>query len=217
MSNNSAGNVTLVGRFSQQSACLGMRKIVKNCLHVVSLALALPLAAIAAFGRFPPTFSLAAHACALVPGVVGDYLRIAFYKLTLKQCSLYSRVSFGSFFAHPDAVLAPGVYIGSYCILGHCSIGERTQIASQVQILSGRRQHRRELSGQISGAFEGDFEVIEIGADCWIGASAVIMASVGSGTTIGAGAVVVRPIASQVVAVGNPARVIKEVCPGSRE
>jgi acetyltransferase-like isoleucine patch superfamily enzyme len=43
------------------------------------------------------------------------------------------------------------------------------------------------------------------------------MASVGFGTTIGAGTVVVRPIANQVVAVGNPARVIKEVCPDSRE
>jgi virginiamycin A acetyltransferase len=194
-----------------------MKTIVKDCLHVVFLTLALPVAAFAGFGRCAPTFSLAAQACALVPGVVGDYIRIAFYKLTLKQCSLYSRVSFGSFFAHPDVVLGRGVYIGSYCILGHCSIGDRTQIASQVQILSGRRQHRRELSGQIGGAFEDDFEVIEIGADCWIGASSIIMASVGFGTTIGAGTVVVRPIANQVVAVGNPARVIKEVCPDSRE
>jgi virginiamycin A acetyltransferase len=194
-----------------------MKKIAKNCLHVVFLALALPLAAFAGFGRFAATFSLAAQACALVPGVVGDYIRIVFYKLTLKQCSLYSRVSFGSFFAHPNVVLGRGVYIGPYCILGCCSIGDRTQIASQVQILSGRRQHRRESSGQISGSFEGDFEVIEIGPDCWIGASSIIMASVGSGATIGAGAVVVRPIASQVVAVGNPARVIKEVGPDSRE
>src|ERR1039458_884125 len=69
--------------------CLGMKKIAKNCLHVVFLALASPLAAIAGFGRFPPTFSLAAQACALVPGVIGDYIRIAFYKLTLKH-ALYT-------------------------------------------------------------------------------------------------------------------------------
>jgi acetyltransferase-like isoleucine patch superfamily enzyme len=80
-----------------------------------------------------------------------------------------------------------------------------------------RRQHRRELPGQISGSFEGDFEVIEIGVDCWIGACSIIMASIGFGTTVGAGAVGVRPIASQVVAVGNPARAIKELCPDSRE
>jgi acetyltransferase-like isoleucine patch superfamily enzyme len=194
-----------------------MKKIVKHCLHAVFLVLALPMAAIAGFGRFSPTFTLAAHACALVPGVVGDYVRIAYYKLTLKQCSLQGRVSFGSFFAHPEAVLGRGAYIGSYCILGRCSIGDRTQIASQVQILSGRRQHRRELSGQIGGATEEDFELIEIGADCWIGASSIVMASVGFGTTIGAGSVVVRPIASQVVAVGNPARVIKEGVSDSRK
>ena len=217
MSNNFAQNVTLVALFSQRSACLGMKKIVKNCLNVVFLALAVPLAAVAGFGRFPPMFSLGAHASALVPGVAGDYFRIAFYKLTLKQCSLYSRVSFGSFFAHPNVVLGCGVYIGSYCILGRCSIGDRTQIASQVQVLSGRRQHRREVMGQISGASEADFEVIEIGNDCWVGASSIIMASVGFGTTIGAGAVVVRPIASQVVAVGNPARPIRELCSDPRE
>lgn len=194
-----------------------MKKLAKNCLEAVFLTIALPLAAIAGFGRWPPMFSLGAHACALVPGVIGDYFRIAFYKLTLKQCSLYSRVSFGSFFSHPNVVLGREVYIGSYCILGRCSIGDRTQIASQVQVLSGRRQHRREGTGQISGASEEDFEVIEIGNDCWIGASSIIMASVGFGTTIGAGAVVVRPIASQVVAVGNPARPIKELCPDPGE
>lgn len=195
--------------------------IIKRYLKLLAIGIALvfafPCALLSGFGRLKPVFTFFAHTFALAPGVVGDYIRIAFYRLTLKQCCLYSRVSFGSFFAHPEVVLGRRVYIGSYCIMGHCSIGDRTQIASQVQILSGRRQHRRELSGEISGAFEGDFEMIEIGADCWIGASSIVMASVGFGTTIGAGSVVVRPIASQVVAVGNPARVIKEVGPDSRE
>ena len=190
-----------------------MKSIFKHGLHALFLALALPAAAIAGFGRFPAIFTLGAHAFAMLPGIIGDYCRIAFYKLTLKQCSLYSRVSFGSFFAHPDAVLGRGVYIGSYCILGHCSIGDRTQIASQVQILSGRRQHSRDSAGRISGSTEGEFEWLEIGADCWIGASSIIMAPIGEGTTIGAGSVVVRPVAAQVVAVGNPARIIQEKTP----
>ena len=58
-------------------------------------------------------------------------------------------------------------------------------------------------------AAEGEFEKVDIGADCWIGASAIIMAPVGARTTIGAGAVVVHPVEAGVVAVGNPARVIK--------
>ncbi|MFZ0314886.1 MAG: hypothetical protein WAL85_19440 [Candidatus Korobacteraceae bacterium] len=188
-----------------------MKRIIKHGLHGLFLVLALPTAVLAGFGRFATMFTVGAHSVAVIPGVVGDYFRIAYYKLTLKQCSMYSRVSFGSFFAHSDARLGQGVYIGSYCILGSCSIGDRTQIASQVQVLSGRQQHSRDSQGRMSGSGEGKFEPIDVGSDCWIGASSIIMADIGSGTTIGAGSVVVRPVAAQVVAVGNPARVVKEL------
>jgi acetyltransferase-like isoleucine patch superfamily enzyme len=130
--------------------------------------------------------------------------------LTLRRCSLDSRISYGSFFAHPEAVVGSKVYIGVYCVLGRCSIGDRTQIASQVQILSGRYQHQRDVSGAITGAEKGAFEAIEVGKDCWIGASAIVMAPVGEGTTIGAGSVVVKPVEPKVTAVGNPARVIRQ-------
>lgn len=173
------------------------------------MVFALPWALITGFGRFGRMFSFAAQACAMSPGLPGDYARIAFYKLTLKQCSLTSRISFGSFFAHPDAVIGHSVYIGAYCVLGSCRIGDRTQIASHVQVLSGRRQHPRDASGNIAGASGSEFQTIDIGPDCWIGASAIVMAPVGARTTIGAGAVVVHPVEDGVVAVGNPARVLK--------
>ena len=143
-----------------------------------------------------------------MPGLPGDYMRIAYYRLTLDECSLESRIQFGSFFAHPQAKVARGVYIGSYCVLGRTSIGERTQIASGVQILSGGQQHRRDAEGRISGAEHGIFETVPIGADCWIGARAIVMAEVGEKTTIGAGSVVVRPIPPGCTAVGSPATII---------
>lgn len=186
-----------------------MRRYLKMFATGVALAFAFPWALLSGFGRFAGLFALSAHACALAPGIVGDYLRVAFYRLTLEQCSLDSRISFGSFFAHPNAMVGQGVYIGSYCVLGSCRIGDRTQIASQVQILSGRRQHPRDASGHIGGASESEFQTVDIGSDCWIGASAIVMASVADGSTIGAGAVVVNPIGARVVAVGNPARVVK--------
>jgi virginiamycin A acetyltransferase len=189
-----------------------MKALLKGFLNCGCMLLVLPLAAIAGFGRFTGLFRFGAQMYSLVPGLPGDYLRTAFYKLTLKACSLDSRVSFGSFFSHPDAEVGDKVYIGAYCILGRCSIGARTQIASHVQVLSGRYQHKRDSSGQISGSDKGVFHAIEVGSDCWIGASSIIMASVGSGTTIGAGAVVVKPVGSGVVAVGNPARIISEQC-----
>jgi virginiamycin A acetyltransferase len=186
-----------------------MKMLLKHSALVVFLVLALPLAAIAGFGGWGAGFRFSSHVCALIPGGLGDYLRIAFYKLTLKECSLNSCISFGSVFARSSASVGKGVYVGAYCVLGSCSIGDRTQIASHVQVLSGRRQHIRDVSGTITGSEDGEFEQVEIGADCWIGASAIVMAGVGASTTIGAGAVVVKPIESGVVAVGNPARVLR--------
>ncbi len=186
-----------------------LRRLLKSLLEGLALAVVFPAAAACGFGRWSAVFTLGAHAYSLTPGILGDYLRIAWYRLTLEECSLGSRISFGSFFSSPKARVEHGVYIGSYCILGRVTIGERTQIASGVQILSGARQHARDDGGRITGSAGGVFEAVSIGSDCWIGAAAVIMADVGNGTTIGAGAVVTKPIPPQVVAVGSPARVIR--------
>ena len=185
------------------------KRVLRTILRGAFLTAALPLAAAAGFGRWASPYTAFAHLCALAPGILGDYLRIAFYRLTLTECSLSSRISFGSFFAHSEAKLGPNVYIGSYRIIGKAVIGKGAQIASGVQILSGNQQHARNDEGEISGAEEGVFRTVTIGEQCWIGAAAIVMADVGPGTTIGAGSIVSRPIAPHSVAVGNPARVIR--------
>lgn len=192
-----------------------LKRVLKTVCRGASLLAVLLPAAASGFGRWTALYEMFAHAYAMAPGILGDYLRIAFYKLTLAECSLSSRVSFGSFFPHADTRIGPNVYIGSYCVIGKAAIGERTQIASGVQILSGRRQHSRNEAGEISGAVHGVFSSIAIGADCWIGAAAIVMADVGAGATIGAGSVVSRPIPPASVAVGSPARVIGTTADGS--
>lgn len=167
----------------------------------------LPFAVLCAFGRIPVLFTLFAQGCAQFPGIVGDYARAAFYWMTLRDCASDVRISFGSFFAHREVTVEPRVYIGSYCVLGRTRIGAGTQIASHVQILSGRYQHSRDESGSISSVDPDAFVEIEIGAHCWIGAGAIVMADVGEGTTVGAAAVVTNPISPRSVAVGNPAQV----------
>jgi virginiamycin A acetyltransferase len=191
------------------------REYLKKLLNGIALALATPLALLTGFGKIRPVFTTLAHFCALIPGLPGDYMRIAFYRLTLAECSLHSRISFGSFFAHPDGRCAPGVYIGSYCILGRVTIGRGSQIASAVQILSGKQQHKRDEQGRISGAEQGTFETVRIGEHCWIGAGAIVMADVGPRSTIGAGSVVTREIPADSTAVGSPARVIGSTETGS--
>jgi virginiamycin A acetyltransferase len=189
--------------------------MLRSGLKLVIIALALscvfPFAVVSGFGRGAGPFQFFGQLLALVPGLPGDYLRVAYYAMTLKRCSLNTRISFGTFFSRRDAVVEKSVYIGSNCIIGNCRIGERTQVSSQVQILGGRHQHGRDRQGRLLGSNEGEFIPVVVGHDCWLGASSVIMADVGSGTTIGAGAVVSRPIPDSVVAVGNPARVIKQI------
>lgn len=185
-----------------------MKAIGKRCVQALFLCLASPAALLAGFGRIAVTFEFFAQAFAGVPGVVGDYLRAAFYKLTLRSCSLDFRIQFGSFFAHPQAVVRRHVYIGAYCVLGHVEIGERTQIATAVQVLSGSRQHARDSSGKIHDPGRLSFAKVTIGADCWLGAGAIVMASIGDRSTVGAGSVVVHVIPPDCVAVGAPARCV---------
>ena len=189
------------------ASVLALKHLVKAVVRSAFLLVAWPAAALTAFGRLKAVYSYFAQSFALVPGLPGVYLRAAFYRLTLSRYELSSCIDFGSFFAHPEASVAANVYIGSYCILARTEIGERTQIASSVQILSGSHQHVRDESGRISGSDTGVFTPVTIGADCWIGAGAIVMADVGSGSTIGAGSVVTRPIPPRSVAVGSPARI----------
>lgn len=54
---------------------------------------------------------------------------------------------------------------------------------------------------------------IRIGKNCWIGAGAIVLPgiTIGDNVVIGAGSVVTKDIPSNVVAVGNPCKVLREV------
>lgn len=60
---------------------------------------------------------------------------------------------------------------------------------------------------------------VHIGKNCWIGAGAVIVPgiTIGDNVVIGAGSVVTKDIPSNVVAVGNPCRVLREISEHDKE
>ena len=60
---------------------------------------------------------------------------------------------------------------------------------------------------------------VYIGKNVWIGARALILpgVTIGDNTVIGAGSVVTKDIPSNVVAVGNPCRVLREICGRDKE
>lgn len=54
---------------------------------------------------------------------------------------------------------------------------------------------------------------VRIGRNCWIGAGAVILpgVTIGDNTVVGAGSIVTRDLPANVVAVGNPCRVLRPI------
>jgi virginiamycin A acetyltransferase len=154
-------------------------------------------------------FTGCAELLSLAPGRLGVFLRRSFYRVTLDRCATDVHFGFGTVLAHADVEIHGGVYIGLRCTLGKVVLEQDVTIGSNVDILSGRRQHdfdRVDTPIQNQG---GRFSQIRIGRNSWLGSSAVVMADVGDECVIGAGSVVVKPIPPRSVAVGNPAAVIK--------
>lgn len=88
-------------------------------------------------------------------------------------------------------------------------IGNNVMFAPNVQVYTAT--HPLSAEERISGKEMG--YAIEIGDNVWIGGGSIICPGVkiGKSTTIGAGSVVTKDIPDNVVAAGNPCRVIKEL------
>jgi virginiamycin A acetyltransferase len=189
-----------------------LRRAARGVVLAAAKLVVLPLALLwwayrAATGR-AVLFESLSQAISLVPGRTGSYLRRAFYGLVLPECADDVHIEFGTLLAHPTARLARGVYIGTFCTLGRVAIGEGVMIGSNVDLLSSRHQHTR-VDGKLLGGEHGTFSEIRIGANSWIGNSAVVMANVGRDCTVGAAAVVVKDVADGATVVGNPAKEIR--------
>src|SRR5262245_42299430 len=86
-------------------------------------------------------FVCASQLLALIPGLVGTYLRAAYYYASLDKCSWEIHVGFGSVFTHRGASVGSNVSMGVFCVIGQADIGENVMMASRISIPSGKRQH----------------------------------------------------------------------------
>lgn len=89
------------------------------------------------------------------------------------------------------------------------SIGDDVQIGPNVQLLTPTHP----VEPESRRAKWEAAQPISIGDNAWLGGGAIVLPGVGIGedTVVGAGAVVVHDLAAGVVAVGNPARVVRYV------
>ena len=93
--------------------------------------------------------------------------------------------------------------------VGRITIGEDVQIGPNVQLLTAT--HPIEPEPRRS-KWEGS-RPITIGNNVWLGGGVIVCpgVTIGDNTVVGAGAVVTRDLPANVVAVGNPARVIRNI------
>ena len=97
----------------------------------------------------------------------------------------------------------------------HIYVGDYTMFGPNVVVATAGHPILPELREK---AYQYNMSV-HIGRNCWIGAGAIILpgVTIGDNTVIGAGSVVTKDIPANVVAVGNPCRVLREIGEHDRE
>lgn len=145
----------------------------------------------------------------LLPGITGEYIRRAFLAWTIQACHPSATICFGTIFSKSKTWIGENVYIGSHCNLGSCRIDRDTLIASSVHIPSGAHMHGTEDLSKPIREQQGTWTTVNIGSNCWIGSTAVVMADIGKDSIIAAGAVVTKPVPEGMIAGGVPAKIIK--------
>lgn len=191
-----------------------MKRFIKQLLNAFAAVVVVPAVCVfrlqAAVVGADRVFSGWSQLFSLIPGLTGVYLRHAFLRFTTKGCGEDACVSFGTLFSHPGVSLGKTVYIGNYCSVGDVTIEDDVLIASHVSIMNGCRQHGTERLDIPVREQPGHYDAVTIGHDSWIGERATVAATVGRHCIIGAGALVLSPVPDYSIAVGVPARIVRD-------
>lgn len=104
------------------------------------------------------------------------------------------------------------VYINFGCVILDCAevtIGSHTLLGPNIGLYPVN--HSMDAEERINGGCYG--KSIHIGKNVWLGGDVKVLAgvSIGDNTIIGTGSIVTKDIPSNVIAVGNPCKVIREI------
>lgn len=111
-----------------------------------------------------------------------------------------------------NITIEDNVYINFGCVILDCAeviIGKNTLIGPNIGIYAVN--HVTDAEERINGGCYR--KPIHIGKNVWLGGDVKILAgvSIGDNTIIGAGSIVTKDIPSNVIAVGNPCKVIRQI------
>lgn len=190
-------------QFSQSAAT----RVTTAVLGVLTWPLVLPLALISRISDF--IFLFCSQLLAMLPYVIGTIVRYEFYRFTLRKCGKNVMIGFGTVFIYRDIEIGDNVLIGMYNTIHHCDFGSYVLTAEGCRFLSGSRYHNYDRTDVPMALQGGRIRRIVVGDDVWVGVNAVVMASVGTGSVVAAGSVVVEPVADMAVVGGVPAKTLR--------
>jgi maltose O-acetyltransferase len=119
------------------------------------------------------------------------------------HCDYGTRIRCGkNFYVNFDCVILDG---------GGVTFGDNVMIAPKVQIYTAFHP----FDPIIRAVYTEGVKPVQVGNDVWIGGGSILLpgVTIGDNTIIGAGSVVTRDIPANVVAAGNPCRIIRHLNP----
>ena len=128
-------------------------------------------------------------------------------------------ISKGSFFSFRNIVLGDNVFIGkgayfSTIIKSGIVIGDKVMFGPNVSLIGGNHNIKQVGSYMydVENKNDDDDLPIIIERDVWIGANVVILkgVTIGEGSVVAAGAVVLKSVPSYSIVVGNPGKVLRK-------
>ncbi len=135
------------------------------------------------------------------------------------------RIGLGSTLNNDVAIKGAGIYFGEKVWVARNCIVEGTDVQIADRVIFGPFVHVNDGTHRIDPRTSeilmepGEFKSIRIGENAWIGSGAMILGGVtiGPGAIVGARSVVTKDVPAFCVAVGNPAKVIKNRLTGEKE
>lgn len=185
----------------------GAMSLIQSVLGVLSWPLIWPLAMLSRLSDI--VFRSMSEFLSVVPYFPGVILRYEFYRFALRKCGKNCLIEFGAVFIYSDIAIGDNVLIGRYSIIHHCDIGSNVLIGERCTFLSGTKQHNYDRIDIPMNEQGGSKKRIVIGDDCWVGSQSVVMDDLAIGCIVGAGSIVTKALSEYSIAVGNPAKVVR--------
>lgn len=146
--------------------------------------------------------------------------KLAYMKEMFAECgeNCYIELPFRANWGGHHVHFGNGVYANFNLTLvddGHIYVGDKVMFGPNVSVATANHPINQELRGRLL-QYNKD---VHIGSNVWIGAGVCIVpgVTIGENSVIGAGSVVTKDIPANVVAVGNPCRILREIGEHDRE